>query len=405
MQADLGGEAFIGFFRYQPAASIAAAPAAPARYLRYCVTQSKVQVVDLGEAHAIERAVTLFRSAILRKSETLGSGNLVHAMLLSKLPPSVDSAAVWRVDPDGILALLPFEALPDETGRLVLMTHIVRMVSLSKPVEGQSSPGSADSVSAKRSNAVIMANPKYDSTGPAKGNSAKQSAFGVGSFERRWTAGAVVESLPDTAQEAQRIAVALAVIGISSTLLEGVDASRENLEKVQSPKMLHIAGHAVMVDGGAALADEGTMRSGLRSESILEMVMPGRRSGLVLSRDGSPDLVLAKDIARLSLSGTTLVVLSACNTGNGDILAGEGLSGLRQALEQAGARCAITSIWAVSSTATVELMSHFYKALGKGMTIGLALCNAKRQLHAAGRSPFEWAGFLMSGTDGNLTDA
>lgn len=132
------------------------------------------------------------------------------------------------------------------------------------------------------------------------------------------------------------------------------------------------------------------------------MLLPGRRAGLLLSRHGQADLMLAKDIARLSLNGTGLVVLSACNTGNGSVLPGEGVASLRRAVEMAGARSSITSLWSVPSEASTELMRQMYGHIGAGMAPGAALQCAKQAMLRQGHAPLDWAGFVFAGADAAL---
>jgi CHAT domain-containing protein len=102
------------------------------------------------------------------------------------------------------------------------------------------------------------------------------------------------------------------------------------------------------------------------------------------------------------LQGTQLVVLSACNTGNGTVLPGEGLASLRRAVEMAGARSSITTLWSVPSEASAELMRHLYGHVGAGMAPGAALHRAKQAMIRQGRPPLDWAGFVFAGTDAAL---
>ncbi|GAA4021675.1 hypothetical protein GCM10022212_18310 [Actimicrobium antarcticum] len=405
VRASLENDAVIGFFRYQAPVSLAQAAISPARYVRYCVTLSEIQVMDLGEASPIERAVTRFRTAILGRAEVEAAGKVVFAALLHDLPMSVRAAATWRIDPDGMLALLPFDALPEETGQLVLLRHRVRMLSSLGPVSHPAGAGSTAAQGPNATGALILANPRYDQEKPSSpdANVSRSGEVAVHA-ERRWHPAVAVRPLPETAVEAASVSDALASIGIASTVMQNTDASCAVLRRAVAPQVLHIAAHAVMLDASVSQDEQDTMAA-VTGESILDLVIPGRRSALVLSQNGQPDLMLAKDVARLSLSGTTLVVLSACNTGNGDVVAGEGLSGMRRAVEAAGAACSLTSVWAVSSTATVTLMNHFYRELAREPSICLALNRAKNTMHAAGRPAFEWAGFILAGADAMLSAA
>src|SRR5439155_4978479 len=112
----------------------------------------------------------------------------------------------------------------------------------------------------------------------------------------------------------------------------------------------------------------------------------------------------AEEIALLNLRGTELVVLSACQTGLGDIKTGEGVYGLRRAFLYAGARTLVTSLFEVPDTETRELMTRFYAGLraGQGKLAALhaaerGLLRERRQAHGAAH-PFFWASFVLVGS-------
>jgi CHAT domain-containing protein len=127
-------------------------------------------------------------------------------------------------------------------------------------------------------------------------------------------------------------------------------------------------------------------------------------SGLVFSlvdvngraQNGFLDL---QDIYNLNLP-VDMVVLSACETGLGKEIDGEGLLGLTRGFMYAGASRVVASLWRVSDVATAELMGRFYKALGEdGMTPAAALRTAQVQMSKQKRwsAPYYWAGFEIQG--------
>jgi CHAT domain-containing protein/Tfp pilus assembly protein PilF len=138
---------------------------------------------------------------------------------------------------------------------------------------------------------------------------------------------------------------------------------------------------------------------------------PLLRSGLALAganqgKSGDDDGVLtALEAAYLDLLGTKLVVLSACDTGVGEVKNGEGVQGLRRAFVLAGSESQVMSLWPVSDESTKDLMVPYYKALqqGEGRSEGLRqvqlrmLRGRKDQRH-----PFYWAAFIQSGEWANL---
>jgi CHAT domain-containing protein len=134
------------------------------------------------------------------------------------------------------------------------------------------------------------------------------------------------------------------------------------------------------------------------------------RSGLALananSRNSGIDdgILTALEASGLNLWGTKLVVLSACDTGVGEVRNGEGVYGLRRAFVLAGAESLIMSLWPVSDYTTRELMTNYYKNLKQGVGRGAALRAV--QLDMLKRNPklhpFYWANFIQSGEWANL---
>lgn len=103
------------------------------------------------------------------------------------------------------------------------------------------------------------------------------------------------------------------------------------------------------------------------------------------------------EIANLDLSKLKLVVLSACETGLGDVNAGsEGVFGLQRAFKQAGAGKILVTLWKVSTTSTTELMTYFYQNLYTHRQLPHdALRNAKKKMLIKNRPPYSWAPFIL----------
>jgi CHAT domain-containing protein len=134
------------------------------------------------------------------------------------------------------------------------------------------------------------------------------------------------------------------------------------------------------------------------------------RSGLVFAgvnalRSADDDGVLtALEAASLDLRGTKLVVLSACETGLGEVRNGEGVFGLRRAFVVAGAETLVMSLWQVADDATKDLMGAYYARLARGEPRAAALREAQLGLLKDPKSahPFFWAAFISSGETGAL---
>ena len=143
---------------------------------------------------------------------------------------------------------------------------------------------------------------------------------------------------------------------------------------------------------------------------------PLLRSGLILAgaRPSAPDtseaarpppdsaLVTALELAGLDLWGTQLVVLSACDTGRGDVRLGQGVYGLRRAFLVAGAETVVMSLWKVNDVKTESLMEAYYRNLRAGKGRATALGEAMRSLRMTQAHPHYWAPFIAVGSDAPL---
>jgi CHAT domain-containing protein len=110
----------------------------------------------------------------------------------------------------------------------------------------------------------------------------------------------------------------------------------------------------------------------------------------------------ALELAGLDLWGTELVVLSACDTGRGDITLGQGVYGLRRSLVVAGAETVVMSLWKVDDASTSLLMEAYYRNLLAGQGRASALREAMRSLRVSRSNPHYWAPFIALGRDAPL---
>jgi CHAT domain-containing protein len=219
--------------------------------------------------------------------------------------------------------------------------------------------------------------------------------------------------LANTAEEAR------AIKGLfpEAILLTGSRATKTALERVDAPRMLHIASHGFFLKDAAidtTPPSAAPANSGARAvESTVMAQNPLLRSGLALAganrtHDMRGDGILtALEASGLNLWGTKLVTLSACDTGVGEVRNGEGVYGLRRAFVLAGAETLVLSLWPVSDYVTRETMTAYYTGLRAGLGRGDALRQAKlAMLKRTGRQhPFYWASFIQSGEWANLDGA
>jgi CHAT domain-containing protein len=181
-------------------------------------------------------------------------------------------------------------------------------------------------------------------------------------------------------------------------------ALEDNLKNIQSPDILHIATH------GYFLSNDDTSKT---KQSIANLINDNYKndsylkSGLLLAgaqntlngnqpENSNNGILTAEEAKSLNLKDSELVVLSACETGLGNNLIGEGVIGLQRAFMIAGAKSVIMSLWSVSDEKTQELMTLFYTNwINNNMTKEEALHQAKLEMKKLYPQPYYWAGFVL----------
>lgn len=182
---------------------------------------------------------------------------------------------------------------------------------------------------------------------------------------------------------------------------------------MKAPSILHIATHGFFLENDSSVENRSTAKTpdGSRlGKWVARVENPLLRSGLALAganqgRSGDDDGVLtALEATALDLWGTKLVVLSACDTGVGEVKNGDGVYGLRRALFLAGTESQLMSLWPVSDRSTRELMAEYYKGLVQNAGRGEALRRVQlKMLRNKPRShPYYWASFILAGEWANL---
>ncbi len=227
----------------------------------------------------------------------------------------------------------------------------------------------------------------------------KEEDRGLSGLQRIIGQQTAVPVLEGTKAETDQISELLAKKGVSTTLLQNDEATEENIKALQNPTILHFATHGFFIN---QIPDSKvTTTREAEDRSLLEN--PFLRNGLLLAgcqnpQTGEEDGILsAEEAMNLNLDKTELVVLSACETGLGDIQNGEGVYGLQRAFRQAGAKTLIMSLWKVSDEATQLLMVTFYENLLSGKSKREAFKTAQLKLKKSCNEPFYWGAFVMVG--------
>ena len=385
----------------------------------WAVSSTSVESFELPARAAIEAAAGEFHSLLVARQPLPGeteserearvteadgrynqSALKLSQMLLGPLAEHLGDKRLLIV-PDGALQYIPFEALPiprpgqavtggadnnfDDAAPIVSEHEVMNLPSASALAalrRDKLSPGSASAVVA------VLADPVFEPDDPrVKAHTAPASNDPAAATETAALRDALVGVAPDRAArlpftrlEAEEI-LSLTPAG-AAMVATGFDANLAAATSVRlgQYQIVHFATHGVVNDKHPEL------------------------SGIVLSlvdERGNPEngFLQLHDIYNLNLSAK-LVVLSACDTGLGKEVNGEGLIGLTRGFMYAGAKSVLASLWKVDDRATAELMGHFYKAMLKdNLPPAAALRVAKEALRKQKRwrAPYYWAGFVLQG--------
>lgn len=222
-----------------------------------------------------------------------------------------------------------------------------------------------------------------------------------GSLQRYIRGNSLVTALPGTKEEVNKIEVIYENSKMlqPKTYLEN-EADETQLKSVRNPQVLHIATHGFFLEDNENIdSDEDDKYS---ENPLLKsgLIMAGANSFIAtgLNQSARQDGILtAYEAMNLDLNNTELVVLSACETGLGDLKNGEGVYGLRRAFQVAGANAIIMSLWSVDDDATQELMTAFYQNWIGGKDKLTAFNDAQKTIKKKYESPFYWGAFVMVG--------
>ncbi len=422
----------------------------PAHYVAWLTPHTDertVQVIDLGKAENIDAAVQKYQDAfrdcqspdtaknplaVLGEPEAekrlRTSLAVVGRLVLDPLLPQLNDKVEIILSPDANLWLVPWAALPvpgkgDEYAiekwnihYVISARELAPQVSLK---QGTDAP-------------AIMADPDYDADPTRPGNREKLTPTSVNlnrSIEMRATdAQSIpkVKRLPGTLIEAGLITPSLEKwVKDKAAVITGERATEGIFKRVHSPRVMVLSTHGFffpdqeLASGDkdrSALGSERESKQALADKSGNAIENPLLRCGMLFAgvnnrhkipisdRDDVDDGILTgMEIVNTDLRGTELVVLSACETGLGQVNNGEGVAGLRQAFQLAGARSVVATLWQIPDKQSAQLMNDFFGNLAAGQsksdalrTAQLAMIKARREKFNSAH-PFFWAAFTLTG--------
>lgn len=374
------------------------------RYLALVLSaEGRTGAVDLGPAAPIDHAVLRLRELLSRRATAYQpAAQELYRLVFRPLLPLLGNTRHLFLSPDGQLSLIPFDALHDGKAFLADRFDVSYLTSGKDLLPRPAGSASAHSV-------VVLADPDFGAQ-PAglstaappveRSPSLKQffSTLRQNIADQPWL------QLPGTRQEAEAIQRLLP----QARLLLGSAATKEALLQLKAPGLLHVATHGFFLEDAATpQGTRGTAEGVSNLPPLAPPADPLLRSGLVLAgaqaSNGSPrredSLVTALELSGMDLWGTQLVVLSACDTGRGDVRPGQGVYGLRRALGVAGAETVVMSLWKVNDETTRYLMEAYYRHLLAGQGRAQALREAMRALRKKEPHPYHWASFIAVGQD------
>jgi CHAT domain-containing protein/tetratricopeptide (TPR) repeat protein len=338
-------------------------------YLAFVLHRDKVAWIDLGLARPIETAITAWRERITSGEKIAPAlparvRELVWSKVRKEIPAGVK---VVYVCPDLTLCRLPWAALPgDRPDSILLEDHAIAIVPHAAFLLDKL--WSRPPLARRPAEALVVGGVAYDADTPLVG------AVALDRGKPPLPGGKVAwEALPGTAAEARGMAALAARKRLALRSLVGEKGtSAAVLAALPQARSAHLATHGFFADASfrsALQVDPGLFEMSRHGERIgAGALSPLVMTGLVLAganRPGTPGrgIVTGEALVDVDLSGLELAVLSACETGLGDVAGGEGTFGLQRAFHLAGTRDVVASLWKVSDQATAALMALFYRNL------------------------------------------
>jgi CHAT domain-containing protein len=398
----------------------------PDRYAAWIIPpmgKEQVHLVDLGEARVIDAAIKDVRT-VVKKLETDKEDiadqkaseqelrkplKALSQLVLLPLQKHIGGVRKWIISPDQELWLIPWAALPLANDKYTVEQHTLSFVVSARDLVHPPQPRSRGAKPAPAG--LVMGNPNFDL-------GADELRTLTRAFPRhlqfRGTRSQIsklfssVESLPQTELEARMVTRTLEkFLGEKPEVRLDNQAVASYLRAVHHPRVIWLGTHGFFIE----VKEDDTRR--LRD---VELLNPLRRCGLVFAGfnhlrgkagdDSDDGMLTGEDVLEMHLGGTELVVLSACRTARGDVRQGEGVAGLHQAFQLAGAQSVLATLWNVQDRETSDLIQTYFEHLARNKSRDDALHEAQverieklRAKHNGVAHPYYWAAFTLTGPD------
>lgn len=351
-------------------------------YDKNFTTDSKYAALILTKGLAVPKFVVLdngnqletryakfYRNAIQQKSADTYS----YDQFWARVDPALVGKKIIYVSADGVYNQISLNTLKKIDGDYLLNRYDIILVGNSKDVIALKNQKPV----ASKKNAFLLGFPDYG--------------------------GDAVAALPGTKVEVESITKILKANGYQTTPYLQKAATEAVMKSLKGPAIVHVATHgyfqADVEQASVGVHQENAKNNPLlRSGLLLAGASPTIKGEVMPNLESNDNGVLtAYEAMNLALEGTDLIIVSACETGLGDVRAGEGVYGLQRAFLVAGAKAMVMSLWKVDDAATQALMTNFYTNLAKGGSKAKAFKQAQLQLMTKYKEPYYWGAFVMMG--------
>ncbi|MBX2915841.1 MAG: CHAT domain-containing protein [Cyclobacteriaceae bacterium] len=336
---------------------------------------ARPKAIIMPEGSRMEtRFFRYYRNSIIGKIKDQFS----YKVFWEPIQKEIGTATTIYLSADGVYNQLNLEAIPTPDGKYIIDNANIVLVSNTKDLF----LNKIKSRAVASNTATMFGNPKFYLTA-SRGN---------------------IPALPGTEREVAELQRLLKQGSYNTEEYVESLATEDKLKLLASPKILHVATHGFytpvieqseldeLTESEAAMADNPLLKTGLLLTGAGDIFNETKYNYNI-----SSGILTAYEAMSLNLDHTDLVVLSACETGLGEVANGEGVYGLQRAFLVAGAKVLIMSMFKVDDDATQKLIVNFYRKWLTTNNMRQSFIDAKKELRVEYPEPYYWAPFMMIG--------
>jgi CHAT domain-containing protein len=337
-------------------------------YLALVISPDRIEKITLSNGDELDdKYFKLYRNLIRLKKDD----NYSYEQYWQPIDNIVGDAKKVYISLDGVYNQISINSLQVSENQYLIDKRSYVIVSSLRDLRSE-----INTLSAHKKSAALFGNPLYGSVS--------------------------IDPLPGTGKEVIAVKGILDKSGYSSKLEVGEKATENNIKGIAEKGLVHIATHGFFV--ADPKGDQNSVFS-IPLYNINENIL--LRSGLLMAGAGNHKnerntlsaadngILTSYEVLNMNLDNTDLVVLSACETGLGDVMAGEGVFGLQRAFMVAGASNVIMSLWKVDDEATQKLMVLFYKNWLQSGNMEIAFTKAQKEVKELYKHPYYWGSFVL----------